>query len=82
MKRYIATFHTHFAALATFRAMHKAGVAAEMCPVPRVLSADCGTCVRYDAPDACLSMLHADYDRVVLAAPDGEYEAVVRNDAP
>ncbi|MCE5344053.1 MAG: DUF3343 domain-containing protein [Eubacteriales bacterium] len=82
MKRYIATFHTHFAAMATFRAMCGAGIAAELCPVPRALSADCGTCVHYDAPDTCEKLLHADFDRVVLVGNDGGYEMLAKNDAP
>jgi hypothetical protein len=82
MNRFIATFHTHFAAIATFRVMRRAGVAAEMCPVPRALSADCGTCVRYDAPDPCEAMLHTDFDRVVSANAEGGYETLVKNDAP
>jgi hypothetical protein len=81
MTCYIATFHTHFAAMSTFRTMKDAGIEAEMCPVPRVLSADCGTCVRYHADDACQSMLHADYDRVVAAEENGEYRQIAQNDA-
>lgn len=81
MTRYIATFHTHFSAMHTFRAMKAAGIAAEMCPVPRALSADCGSCVRYDASNACENLLHQDYDRVVIAADNGGYRTVVQNDA-
>lgn len=80
--RYIATFHTHFAALRTCRAMQKAGISAEMAPVPRKLSADCGTCVRFWADNPCESLLHADFDRVVLAGENGEYEQVISNDTP
>ena len=46
MTAYIATFHTHLSALLTCRALTAAGVAAQMMPVPRRLSAACGTCVR------------------------------------
>ena len=82
MNRYIATFHTHFAALKTFRTFRDASVAAELAPVPRALSADCGTCVRYDAETPCRGQLHCDFDRVVLAQADGSYQTVVSNDAP
>jgi len=82
MKQYIATFHTHFAAMSTYRAMQKAGVEADLCPVPQALSADCGTCVRYRAQDECRGMLHQDFDRVVIAGDGGEYEGVLTNDAP
>ena len=81
MMRYIATFYTHFAALRTYRAMAGAGLHAEMAPVPRALSADCGTCVRYDADTPCEELLHADFDRVVLAGEQGDYQTVVINDA-
>ena len=43
MTAYIATFHTHLSALLTCRALTAAGVAAQMMPVPRRLSAACGT---------------------------------------
>ena len=82
MMRYIATFHTHFAALCTYRAMQKAGISAEMAPVPRKLSAYCGTCVRYDADATCEALLHADFDRVVQVSDGGEYQQVISNDSP
>ena len=55
MTAYIATFHTHLSALLTCRALTAAGVAAQMMPVPRRLSAACGTCVRYTADSPMLS---------------------------
>ena len=82
MNRYIATFHTHFAALCTSRAMGKAGITAELAPVPRALSADCGTCVRFAADNACEALLHADFDRVVRVEGSDGYITVVQNDAP
>lgn len=82
MNRYIATFHTHFAALCTRRALNGAGVPAEMAPVPRRLSADCGTCVRFSASDPCAALMHGDFDRVVQVGDGDEYQTVVSNDAP
>lgn len=82
MNRYIATFHTHFSAMCTRRALCGAGVPAEMAPVPRRLSADCGTCVRFAADDPCAALLHGDFDRVVLVAEGETYQTVVSNDAP
>ena len=49
MSRYIATFHTHLSALLTCQRLTAAGVRARMMPVPRKLSASCGTCVDYEA---------------------------------
>ena len=82
MNRYIATFHTHLAALVTCRAMGKAGVTAELAPVPRMLSADCGTCVRFAAEEPCAALMHADFDRVVRVEGERNYVTVVTNDAP
>jgi hypothetical protein len=82
MNRYIATFHTHFAALCTCRALSKAGIPAELSPVPRALSADCGSCVRFAADTPCRALMHADFDRVVLVEGERAYTTVVKNDAP
>ena len=80
--RYITTFHTHFAALTTYHALLAAGMPAEMAPVPRALSADCGTCVRFVAETPCKRLMHVDFDRVVVVNAQGGYETVVQNDAP
>lgn len=72
MNSYIATFHTHFSAQCTARAMMKAGINAKMAPVPRTLSTDCGTCVRYEAATPLSELMHADYD-AIYAVKDGSY---------
>ena len=47
----IATFHTHLGALRLFKKLQRLGDAeAAMMPVPRRLSASCGTCVRFELP--------------------------------
>ena len=46
----IATFHTHFGALSFHRRLAALGDAPVMMPVPRRLSASCGTCVRFTLP--------------------------------
>ena len=46
----IATFHTHLGALRFQRRLTNLGHEAAMAPVPRKLSASCGTCVRFAAP--------------------------------
>ena len=61
---YIATFHTHLAALKTHRALTKAGHSARMAPVPRKISSSCGTCVFYTAPEACYELLDEDTEAV------------------
>ena len=64
MTQYIATFHTHLAALKTHRALSKLGVEARMAPVPRKISSSCGTCVFYRAEDPCYNSLDEDAEAV------------------
>lgn len=72
MKEYIATFHTHLSALMTSRTLTGLGVKAQMMPVPRKLSASCGTCVRYLAEEPNLSAMDEDVEAV--------YEKIGRED--
>ena len=51
MERYVATFHTHLAAMRTCAALKKDGLEAKLAPVPRRLSSSCGTCVFYQGED-------------------------------
>jgi len=76
MSRYVATFHTHFAALCTFRALNGAGVASKLAPVPRALSSSCGTCVRFEAAEPNLPLMHRDLEQVFCERADGAFEAV------
>ena len=65
MEQYVATFHTHLAALRSSRALQKVeGTGARMAPVPRVLSSSCGTCVFYQGEDPMLSLLDRDLEAV------------------
>ena len=64
MREYIATFHTHLAALITSRTLASLGVKAQMMPVPRKLSSSCGTCVRYFSEDANLCAMDEDVEAV------------------
>lgn len=64
MDDYVATFHTHLAALRTCRTLTAAGVTARMAPVPRKLSSSCGTCVRYQASDPCVNAMDGDTEGV------------------
>ena len=45
----IATFHTHLGALRFQKKLTRLGKEAALAPVPRKLSASCGTCVRFAA---------------------------------
>ncbi len=73
----IATFHTHLGALRFQRKLAQLGYEAAMAPVPRKLSASCGTCVRFDAPFEC-AWADEDLD-AVYTAEEGRYERIFSN---
>lgn len=73
MKEYIATFHTHLAALMTSRTLTSSGVRAQMMPVPRKLSSSCGTCVQYHADDPHLAAMDEDVETVYEKISNEEY---------
>lgn len=65
MEQYVATFHTHLAALRSCGALKKAGIGdACLAPVPRRLSSSCGTCVFYSGEEPMLSCMDADLEAV------------------
>ena len=64
MKNYIATFHTHLAALQTSRSLTEKGIEARQMPVPRKLSASCGTCVSYKAENPCYELMDTDVEAI------------------
>ncbi len=80
MKRYIATFHTHLAALRSSRSLSGKGIAAQMTPVPRKLSSSCGTCVRYESESPELDSLDRDTE-AVYEDRMGEYFEVYKAEA-
>lgn len=61
---YLATFHTHFGAMTFSRRLKKQGIANEMMPTPRALSASCGVCVRFDCESAQDFYDSADIDSI------------------
>ena len=79
MNEYIATFHTHLAALMTSRTLTTLGLQARMMPVPRKLSSSCGTCVRYRAEEACLDALDEDTEAVDEVC-GGEYRLLLQKE--
>lgn len=78
MNSYIAAFYTHFAALTSYKKMSAAGVECALAPVPRYLSSNCGTCLRYAADGPMLDLLHEDYEKVVRV-DGGTVETVAEN---
>lgn len=79
MNQYIATFHTHLAALMTSRTLAQEGISAQMAPVPRRLSSSCGTCVRYEAETPQLEVMDEDVESVYLLAEGEQYTQVYVN---
>lgn len=51
MKRYVATFFSHFGAVRFQHLCATQGWAAQLAPVPRSLSSSCGTCVLFQAAE-------------------------------
>lgn len=81
MSAYIATFHTHLSAMRSQRTLERNGIPSRLSPVPRALSASCGTCVRYEAETPCTELLDRDWERVVRCAPGTDrYEPVQENE--
>ncbi len=68
MNEYIATFHTHLAALRTHRTLTAKGIEARMAPVPRRISSSCGTCVFFQADEPCLLYMDEDTEAVYTLA--------------
>ena len=79
MREFIATFHTHLAALMTCRNLNGKGAKAAMMPVPRKLSSSCGTCVRYTAEDALLSAMDTDVEGVYEIVGKDDYTLLMDN---
>ena len=72
MEQYIATFHTHLAALRTCNALKKQGAGdARLAPVPRKLSSSCGTCVFYQGEDPRLEAMDRDVEAVYRREGEG-----------
>lgn len=77
----LATFHTHAGAIVGHRALTRAGIPARMAPVPRRVSSSCGTCVRYEAPEADASLFTQDFE-ALYRVEDGRYEKLIEAEEP
>lgn len=75
---YIATFYTHLGALRFERKLKKLGDNAVLAPVPRKLSASCGTCVRFNM---AFQTEWVDEDiEAVYSLESGDYSTVYESD--
>lgn len=79
MADYIATFHTHIAAIRTHRTLKALQVPAQLSPVPRYLSSSCGTCVRYQAEEPYLLHMDSDVECVVELGVGERYSVLFEN---
>ncbi|MEG2421721.1 MAG: DUF3343 domain-containing protein [Oscillospiraceae bacterium] len=80
MERYIATFHTHLAALRTDRTLKALGVSSQMMPVPRRLSSSCGTCLCYDAQTDHQADMDTDWETIYRLTGSESYQLLHKND--
>ncbi|MEG0895531.1 MAG: DUF3343 domain-containing protein, partial [Oscillospiraceae bacterium] len=71
---------THFGAMNFLRTMKKDKIIAEMMPVPRVLSASCGVCVKFNADDIILEELTSVDLEGVYKIVENEYQLVKKFD--
>lgn len=79
MTENIATFHTHLGAIKFHKLLTSRGLEAVMMPVPRKLSASCGTCVRFSA-DFEEAWSDEDLDAVYRHLGDQQYQLIFSNE--
>jgi len=72
----LATFYTHYGAITFDTHCRKNGIPAKMQPVPRSVSASCGTCVRFHAPAPPGISAHEDMERCYSISAGGEYTLI------
>ena len=77
MNVYLATFHSHFDALSYCSALKDRGIAARLMPVPRKISASCGTSVSYAHGGSAIEVDGLEPEAVYLEA-NGALELVFR----
>ena len=70
MNKYLATFFSHFGAMSYYKALTKQGIAARPMPVPRKVSASCGTCVCYEH-SAAVELEDCELDSIYLEIDGG-----------
>lgn len=70
MNKYIATFFSHYDALTFFDFLKGKNITAKLMPVPRKLSASCGTCVSFST-DAEIDFSSYEIEAVYVETEDG-----------
>ena len=77
MKKYIATFYSHFGAIRFSRELKGKSIEGVIMPVPRNLSSSCGTCVSYQSDNWEVCEIHGEVEQVVEVVSDG-YDVLYR----
>ena len=78
MPSYIATFHTHLAAMRSLKNVKGHAASAVLSPVPRSLSPSGGTCMRYEAEDTLIELMDKDLESIAEALGSEKYSVVYR----
>ena len=75
---FIATFYSHFGAMAFHKQCKEAGFESRIMPVPRTLSSSCGTCVWFkgDPGQAC-SWEMEELEQMVKCVNKGGYKKIM-----
>ena len=78
---YVALFYSHFGAIRFINFLPESIVEKRMMPVPRSLSASCGTCVRFKGPDDLTFTIDESHEveQIVKETKDG-YIAVFKSE--
>ncbi|MCL2699079.1 MAG: DUF3343 domain-containing protein [Defluviitaleaceae bacterium] len=74
MQNYIATFFSHYDALMFFNFLKEKNITAKLMPVPRKVSASCGTCVSYTSDSVSLAVNFSGYEiEAVYVEAEGRF---------
>jgi hypothetical protein len=74
MNNYVATFFSHYDALTFFNFLKGKNITAKLMPVPRKVSASCGTCVSFVSD---LKMDYAGYElEAIYIEAGGEFSKI------
>ncbi len=77
MGDYIATFFSHFGAMAFKKKCDKEGYPAVIMPVPRNLSSSCGTCVKFSGDEEKAKSWYSDeVEQLVKILENGELQGI------
>ena len=77
MGEYIATFFSHFGAMAFKKNCEKEGYPAVIMPVPRNLSSSCGTCVKFTGVEEKAKSWYSDeLEQLVKILENGEFQVI------